>query len=95
MSVEYDDWHFNVRASNTEPLESGSISRRRRQALMEEKRDQVLGVDPRLKAGRLGGRRLEARQRRRLQLEIRISLVQCAAIQRAEHSGNALASQAS
>ena len=29
VSVEYPDWHFNVRASNTEPL-SASISRRRR-----------------------------------------------------------------
>ena len=41
--MDYDDWHFNVRASNTEPLlrlNLGADS----QALMEEKRDLVLGV---------------------------------------------------
>ena len=41
VSVEFDDWHFNVRPSNTEPLlrlnlEAGS------QQLMEAKRDEVL-----------------------------------------------------
>ncbi len=41
VSVDYDDWHFNVRPSNTEPLlrlnlEAGS------QELMEAKRDEVL-----------------------------------------------------
>ena len=43
ISVDYDDWHFNVRASNTEPLlrlNLGADS----QALMEEKRDLVLSV---------------------------------------------------
>jgi phosphomannomutase len=43
VSVDYPDWHFNVRASNTEPLvrlNLGAIG----QALMEEKRDEVLGV---------------------------------------------------
>jgi phosphomannomutase len=41
VSVDFDDWHFNVRPSNTEPLlrlnlEAGS------QELMEAKRDEVL-----------------------------------------------------
>jgi phosphomannomutase len=43
VSVDYPDWHFNVRASNTEPLvrlNLGAAS----QAQMEEKRDEVLGV---------------------------------------------------
>lgn len=43
ISVDYDDWHFNVRPSNTEPLlrlnlEAGS------QRQLEEKRDEVLDV---------------------------------------------------
>jgi phosphomannomutase len=43
LSVEYPDWHFNVRASNTEPLlrlnlEATTPSR------MAEKRDEVLGL---------------------------------------------------
>jgi phosphomannomutase len=43
ISVDYDDWHFNVRPSNTEPLlrlnlEAGS------QELMEAKRDEVLDL---------------------------------------------------
>jgi phosphomannomutase len=43
LSVEFDDWHFNVRPSNTEPLlrlNLEALSER----LMEEKRDEVLGV---------------------------------------------------
>ncbi len=43
VSVDYDRWHFNVRASNTEPLlrlNLGADSR----ALMEEKRDLVLDL---------------------------------------------------
>jgi len=47
LTVEYDDWWFNVRASNTEPklrlnLEATTPTR------MEEKRDAVIGV---IKAG--------------------------------------------
>jgi phosphomannomutase len=43
LSVDYDDWHFNVRPSNTEPLlrlnlEAGS------EELMEQRRDEVLGL---------------------------------------------------
>jgi phosphomannomutase len=43
VSVEYPDWHFNVRASNTEPLlrlnvEAGDA------ATMERVRDEVLAL---------------------------------------------------
>jgi phosphomannomutase len=41
VSVDYDDWHFNVRPSNTEPLLRLNLEARS-QALMEEKRDEVL-----------------------------------------------------
>jgi phosphomannomutase len=43
VSIDYDDWHFNVRPSNTEPLlrlnlEAGTV------ADMERRRDEVLAV---------------------------------------------------
>jgi phosphomannomutase len=43
LSVDYDDWHFNVRSSNTEPLlrlnlEAYSASE------MERRRDEILGL---------------------------------------------------
>jgi phosphomannomutase len=43
INVDYDDWHFNVRGSNTEPLlrlnlEAGSASD------MQRRRDEVLGI---------------------------------------------------
>jgi len=41
ISVSYDDWHFNVRPSNTEPLLRLNLEGLSRQ-LMEEKRDEVL-----------------------------------------------------
>jgi len=41
VSVEYPDWHFNVRASNTEPLIRLNLEATTRE-LMEEKRDEVL-----------------------------------------------------
>ncbi len=41
LSVEYPDWHFNVRASNTEPL-LRLIVEAKNSALMEEKRDELL-----------------------------------------------------
>jgi phosphomannomutase len=41
VSVDYDDWHFNVRPSNTEPLLRLNLEARSR-ALMEAKRDEVL-----------------------------------------------------
>ena len=43
FSVEYDDWWFNVRTSNTEPLIRLNLEAKT-PALMQEKRDQVLGI---------------------------------------------------
>jgi phosphomannomutase len=43
LSVEADDWHFNVRPSNTEPLLRLNLEARS-EAQMVEKRDEVLGV---------------------------------------------------
>ncbi len=43
VSVEADDWHFNVRPSNTEPLLRLNLEARS-QELMERKRDEVLTV---------------------------------------------------
>jgi phosphomannomutase len=43
VSVETDDWHFNVRPSNTEPLLRLNLEARS-QELMERKRDEVLDV---------------------------------------------------
>ena len=43
VSVDFDDWHFNVRPSNTEPLLRLNLEARS-QELMERKRDEVLGV---------------------------------------------------
>jgi phosphomannomutase len=43
ISVDYDDWHFNVRPSNTEPLLRLNLEATSEE-LMERKRDEVLGV---------------------------------------------------
>jgi phosphomannomutase len=43
LSVEADDWHFNVRPSNTEPLLRLNLEARS-QELMERKRDEVLAL---------------------------------------------------
>jgi phosphomannomutase len=43
ISVDYPDWHFNVRASNTEPLLRLNLEARTPE-LMEKKRDEVLEV---------------------------------------------------
>jgi phosphomannomutase len=43
VSVNADDWHFNVRPSNTEPLLRLNLEARS-QALMERKRDEVLAL---------------------------------------------------
>jgi len=43
VSVDYEHWHFNVRASNTEPLVRLNLGADD-EALMEEKRDLVLSV---------------------------------------------------
>jgi phosphomannomutase len=42
VSVEYPDWHFNVRASNTEPLIRLNLEGVT-QDIMERRRDEVLG----------------------------------------------------
>jgi len=41
ISISYDDWHFNVRASNTEPLLRLNLEALSREK-MEQKRDEVL-----------------------------------------------------
>ncbi len=43
VSVEYPDWHFNVRKSNTEPLLRLNLEATS-QALMEQHRDEILGL---------------------------------------------------
>jgi phosphomannomutase len=43
LTVEFDDWWFNCRPSNTEPLLRLNLEARTRQ-LMEEKRDEVLSI---------------------------------------------------
>jgi phosphomannomutase len=42
ISVDYDDWHFNVRPSNTEPLLRLNLESVVSREHMEEKRDEVL-----------------------------------------------------
>jgi phosphomannomutase len=44
ISVEYDDWHFNVRPSNTEPLLRLCLESLRSYEDMERRRDEVLAV---------------------------------------------------
>jgi phosphomannomutase len=44
ISVDYDDWHFNVRASNTEPLLRLCLESLRSPEDMERRRDEVLAV---------------------------------------------------
>ena len=43
VSVDYPDWHFNVRASNTEPLLRLNLEAATPE-LMEKKRDEVLSL---------------------------------------------------
>ena len=43
MSVEYPDWHFNVRPSNTEPLLRLNLEATTPE-LMANKRDEVLAL---------------------------------------------------
>ena len=44
LSVEYDDWHFNVRPSNTEPLLRLTLESLSSREDMERRRDEVLAV---------------------------------------------------
>ncbi|MBS3157659.1 phosphomannomutase/phosphoglucomutase [Candidatus Woesearchaeota archaeon] len=43
ISVEYDDWHFNVRKSNTEPLLRLNLEAKS-EKMMKEKVEEVLGI---------------------------------------------------
>jgi phosphomannomutase len=42
VSIDYEDWHFNVRPSNTEPLLRLNLESLRSPEHMEQKRDEVL-----------------------------------------------------
>jgi phosphomannomutase len=44
VSVDYEDWHFNVRPSNTEPLLRLCLESLRSHEHMEQRRDEVLSV---------------------------------------------------
>ncbi len=44
ISIEFENWRFNLRVSNTEPLVRLNVESKANQALMEEKRDEVLSL---------------------------------------------------
>jgi phosphomannomutase len=44
ISIDYPDWHFNLRPSNTEPLLRLNLESLVSRQDMEEKRDEVLGL---------------------------------------------------
>jgi phosphomannomutase len=44
VSVDYDDWHFNVRTSNTEPLMRLCLESLVSMQDMERRRDEVLAI---------------------------------------------------
>ncbi len=44
VSVDYDDWHFNVRSSNTEPLLRLCLESLVSQEDMEARRDEILEI---------------------------------------------------
>ena len=44
LSVAYEDWHFNVRSSNTEPLVRLNLESLVSEADMERRRDEVLAI---------------------------------------------------
>ena len=44
ISVDYDDWHFNVRPSNTEPLLRLCLESLVSREDMERRRDEVLAL---------------------------------------------------
>ena len=44
ISIAFDRWRFNLRASNTEPLLRLNVESRGDRALMEEKTREILGV---------------------------------------------------
>jgi phosphomannomutase len=42
LSLEFDDWRFNLRGSNTEPLVRLNVEARGNEALMREKTAEIL-----------------------------------------------------
>ncbi|MDQ6778780.1 MAG: phosphomannomutase/phosphoglucomutase, partial [Actinomycetota bacterium] len=44
ISIDYDDWHFNVRPSNTEPLLRLCLESLVSREDMERRRDEVLAL---------------------------------------------------
>jgi phosphomannomutase len=40
--MDFGEWRFNLRASNTEPLLRMNVETRGDQALMEQRRDEIL-----------------------------------------------------
>ena len=44
ISVEYPDWHFNVRPSNTEPLLRLNLESTASERQMQDKRDEVIAL---------------------------------------------------
>jgi phosphomannomutase len=44
ISIDYEDWHFNVRPSNTEPLLRLCLESLRSREDMERRRDEVLAI---------------------------------------------------
>ncbi len=42
ISIDYEDWHFNVRSSNTEPLLRLCLESLRSEQDMQRRRDEVL-----------------------------------------------------
>ena len=44
VSIDYEDWHFNVRPSNTEPLLRLNLESVISQEDMERRRDEVLAL---------------------------------------------------
>jgi phosphomannomutase len=44
ISIDYEDWHFNVRPSNTEPLLRLCLESLRSREDMERRRDEVLAL---------------------------------------------------
>jgi phosphomannomutase/phosphoglucomutase len=44
VSMDFGEWRFNLRASNTEPLLRLNVESRGNQALMEQRRDEILAL---------------------------------------------------
>jgi phosphomannomutase len=42
--MDFGDWRFNLRASNTEPLLRMNVETRGDQAMMEKRRDEILDL---------------------------------------------------